>query len=196
MTDQSGFLLVVDDNEMNRDMLSRRLERQGYEVKVAEHGEQALEMMQTNHFDLVLLDIMMPKMNGYEVLERVKSDPQLNRIPVIMISAVDELDSVVRCIELGAEDYLFKPFNPVLLKARVSASLDRKRLFERASSGGAAAMGSGQGVSDDVKEALMSAADKVMDVLGEGGLSPEQIAALSSAVGHLRQAMQALGLLG
>ncbi len=120
-------VLVVDDNEMNRDMLSRRLERQGYQVLVAENGVRALEMMTEHNFDLVLLDIMMPKMNGYEVLERVKGDENLRHIPVIMISAVDDLDSVVKCIELGAEDYLFKPFNPVLLKARVGASLEKKR---------------------------------------------------------------------
>ena len=126
-TTDEGFILVVDDNEMNRDMLSRRLQRQGYEVAVAEHGERALEMMRSDNFDLVLLDIMMPRLNGYQVLEQVKADNQLKHIPIIMISAVDDLDSVVKCIELGAEDYLFKPFNPVLLKARVRAGLDKKR---------------------------------------------------------------------
>jgi DNA-binding response OmpR family regulator len=116
-------VLVVDDNEMNRDMLSRRLKRQEYEVTIAEDGERALEIVQQQSFSLVLLDIMMPNLSGYEVLERLKADPKTQHIPVIMISAVDDLDSVVRCIELGAEDYLFKPFNPVLLKARVEASL-------------------------------------------------------------------------
>jgi DNA-binding response OmpR family regulator len=123
-------LLVVDDNEMNRDLLQRRLERQGYEVTIADNGARALELIQSERFDLVLLDIMMPKMNGYEVLEHVKNDPRLRAIPIIMISAVDDLESVVRCIELGAEDYLFKPFNPVLLKARITATLDKKRLRE------------------------------------------------------------------
>jgi len=123
-------ILVVDDNEMNRDMLSRRLQRQGYDVDVAEHGERCVKMMQATPYDLVLLDIMMPRMNGYEVLQHVKADDALKHIPIIMISAVDDLDSVVKCIEMGAEDYLFKPFNPVLLKARVGASLDKKRQMD------------------------------------------------------------------
>jgi DNA-binding response OmpR family regulator len=117
------LILVVDDNEMNRDMLSRRLQRQEYKVIVAEDGEKALEIVKNYPFDLVLLDIMMPTISGYEVLEQLKADNETQHIPVIMISAVDDLDSVVRCIELGAEDYLFKPFNPVLLKARIGASL-------------------------------------------------------------------------
>lgn len=121
-------LLVVDDNEMNRDMLSRRLQRQGYQVDAVESGENALGALQTTNYDLILLDVMMPGLNGYEVLERVKSDDQLHDIPVIMISALDDLESVVRCIELGAEDYLFKPFNPVLLKARVGASLEKRAM--------------------------------------------------------------------
>ena len=129
--EQQGLILVVDDNEMNRDMLSRRLQRQGYETLLAEDGLQAIELMTTHDFGLVLLDIMMPKMNGYEVLEQVKNDERLKHIPIIMISAVDDLESVVRCIELGAEDYLFKPFNPVLLKARVRAGLEKKRLHQQ-----------------------------------------------------------------
>jgi adenylate cyclase len=124
----TAVVLVVDDNEMNRDMLSRRLKRQDYEVVMAEDGEKALEMLQQHAVDLVLLDIMMPKLSGYEVLEEIKKNPAMKDLPVIMISAVDDLDSVVKCIELGAEDYLFKPFNPVLLKARVSASLDKAQL--------------------------------------------------------------------
>ncbi|XWX04666.1 response regulator [Aggregatilineales bacterium SYSU G02658] len=120
------LVLVVDDNEMNRDMLGRRLQRQHCEVVMAENGASALEIAGTRPFDLVLLDIMMPGVSGYEVLERMKADPALKHIPIIMISAVDDIDSVVRCIEMGAEDYLFKPFNPVLLKARVSAVLSRR----------------------------------------------------------------------
>lgn len=126
-----GLLLVVDDNEINRDMLSRRLERQGYTVAVAENGRQALEMVKAQPFDLVLLDIMMPEMNGYQVLQHLKADPTLRHIPVIMISALDEMDSVVRCIEIGAEDYLPKPFNPVLLKARIGACLEKKQLRDQ-----------------------------------------------------------------
>jgi len=124
-TCMSDLILVVDDNEMNRDMLSRRLKRQGYQVQMAENGQTALDMLHENQYALVLLDVMMPRMNGYEVLETVKANPDTKHIPIIMISAVDDLDSVVKCIELGADDYLFKPFNPILLKARVQASLQR-----------------------------------------------------------------------
>jgi adenylate cyclase len=126
-----GRILVVDDNEINRDMLSRRLERQGYEPFCAENGRRALEMLRAEPFDVVLLDILMPEMNGYQVLERLKGDRALRDIPVIMISALDEIDSVVRCIEIGAEDFLPKPFNPVLLKARLGACLEKKRLRDR-----------------------------------------------------------------
>jgi DNA-binding response OmpR family regulator len=130
-TADRGHLLVVDDNEMNRDTLSRHLERQGHTVIVAENGRQALEMVQTHPFDLVLLDVMMPEMNGYQVLRCLKGDDTWRDIPVIMISALDEMDSVVRCIEMGAEDYLPKPFDPVLLRARISASLEKKRLRDQ-----------------------------------------------------------------
>jgi CheY-like chemotaxis protein len=115
-------LLVVDDNELNRDMLSRRLAKEGHAVAVAADGKKALEMVRAGEFDLVLLDIMMPEMDGFQVLEHLKGDRTLSHIPVVMISASEETASVVRCIELGAEDYLPKPFNPVILKARVDAS--------------------------------------------------------------------------
>lgn len=128
---QEASLLVVDDKESNRDLLSRRLDRQGFKVEVAENGQQALEMIRQRSYDLVLLDIIMPEMNGYQVLAELKNDPHLSHIPVIMISALDEIDSVVRCIEMGAEDYLQKPFNQVILKAKISASLERKRLRDR-----------------------------------------------------------------
>jgi class 3 adenylate cyclase len=131
MTGNRGLILVVDDNETNRDLLSRRLTRLGHDSIMAENGRQALDTVQDHHFDLVLLDIMMPEMNGYEVLERLKADPQQQHIPVIMVSALDDIESVVRCIELGAEDYLFKPFNPTLLKARVTACLEKKRLRDQ-----------------------------------------------------------------
>ena len=126
-----GMLLVVDDNEANRDMLSRRLERLGYSVAVAESGREALERVAAGPFDLVLLDIVMPEMDGYEVLIRLKSDDALRHIPVIVLSASDETEGAVRCIELGAEDYLPKPFDAVLLKARISASLEKKRLRDQ-----------------------------------------------------------------
>ncbi len=125
---EKGLLLVVDDNEGNRDVLSRRLLRDGCEVMLAESGRQALRMARRYNFDLILLDIMMPGMDGFAVLGELKKDPKLLHIPVIMISALDEIESVVRCIEMGADDYLMKPFNPVLLRARVNALLERKHL--------------------------------------------------------------------
>lgn len=129
--DGVGNLLVVDDIEMNRDVLSRRLRRQGHIVEMAENGRRALEMLRSASFDIVLLDIMMPEMNGYQVLEEMKEDLRLRHIPVIMVSAVTEIESVVRCIEMGAEDYLLKPFNPVLLSARINAVLEKKRLRDQ-----------------------------------------------------------------
>jgi adenylate cyclase len=125
---ERGSILVVDDNEINRDLLSRYLERLGHTVRVADNGRTALEMIATGAFDLVLLDIMMPELNGYQVLQHLKHSETWRDLPVIMISALDEIDSAVRCIELGAEDYLRKPFNPVLLRARVQACLEKKRL--------------------------------------------------------------------
>jgi sigma-B regulation protein RsbU (phosphoserine phosphatase) len=128
-TASAARLLVVDDNEDNRYTLIMRLEIEGYaNIAVADDGETALATLNTQDFDLVLLDVMMPKIDGYQVLERLKAEGRLHNIPVIMISALNEIDSVVRCIELGAVDYLSKPFDPVLLRARVGASLEKKRL--------------------------------------------------------------------
>ncbi|MDX1978404.1 MAG: diguanylate cyclase [Pseudanabaenaceae cyanobacterium bins.68] len=122
-------ILVVDDNDSNRELLYRHLLRHGYgKILLSEGGRQALEMISHQPVDLVMLDIQMPDLNGYEVLHYLKSYDHLAKIPVIMISAVDDIHSVVRCIELGADDYLAKPFNHVLLEARVSACLERKRL--------------------------------------------------------------------
>jgi adenylate cyclase len=125
---ETGSILVVDDNEINRDLLSRYLARLGHTVQAAPDGRQALEMIDSGAFDLVLLDIMMPELNGYQVLQHLQDSANWRDLPVIMISALDEMDSVVRCIELGAADYLPKPFNPVLLRARVGACLEKKRL--------------------------------------------------------------------
>jgi signal transduction histidine kinase len=125
-----SLLLVVEDNETSRDMLCRRLERQRHQVAAA-NGRQAIAMVRANSFDLILLDLMMPDMNGYQVLEQLKSDDSLRYIPVIMLSALEEVDSAVRCIEMGAEDYLSKPFNPILLKARIDACLEKKRLRDQ-----------------------------------------------------------------
>jgi CheY-like chemotaxis protein len=126
-----GHVLVVDDNVLNRMMLARAVEKQGHQVTTAEHGRQALALLRSEQaglFDVILLDILMPEMDGYQVLEQVKGDSDLRHIPVIMISAVEEMESVIRCIEMGATDYLPKPFNPALLQARLNASLAEKRL--------------------------------------------------------------------
>ncbi len=121
-------LLVVDDNKVNRMVLSRSLEQQGHVVETAENGREGLEKIRTQSFDLVLLDIEMPEMDGFQVLEACLNDVNLRQIPIIMTSAMEELDAVVKCVELGAEDYLTKPVNPILLRARVNASLEKKRL--------------------------------------------------------------------
>lgn len=126
-----GRILVVDDTESNRDMLSRRLERRGFTVETAKNGREALDMIRSGSFDLVLLDIMMPELNGYEVLKQMKEDEELQYIPVVMISAIDDVESVVKCLELGADDYLPKPFNPTLLRARVESTLAKKRFQDR-----------------------------------------------------------------
>src|SRR5208282_1705214 len=126
----SGSLLIVDDNEANRALLARRLRRQGYTVSLAENGRQALEKLRARRFDLVLLDVIMPEMGGYHVLEKMKQDPLLRHVPVIMISALDDLEMLARCIEKGAEDYLSKPFDAVLLRARIGSSLEKKRLHD------------------------------------------------------------------
>lgn len=127
----AGRLLVVDDIDLNRDMLARRLTRLGFIVEQAAHGREALDKLQQHSFDLMLLDIMMPVMNGYDVLSYLKSDPTLSRLPVIVLSASDETHKIVRCIEMGAEDYLPKPFDPVLLQTRINACLEKKRLRDQ-----------------------------------------------------------------
>jgi len=124
-------LLVVDDNKVNRLLLTRSLEQQGHSVATAENGRIALETLRRESFDLVLLDMEMPEMNGFQVLEQLKGDLQLRDVPVIVTSSLEGIDNVVRCIELGAEDYLPKPVNPVLLKARIGASLEKKRLRDQ-----------------------------------------------------------------
>jgi adenylate cyclase len=128
---QPSRILVVDDNASNRDLLSRRLQRQGHTVLQAEDGTTALAVVEKEALDLVLLDLMMPGISGYDVLASLKSDPRFREIPVIMISALSELDSIVRCIEAGADDYLAKPFDPTLLRARVGSSLEKKHLRDR-----------------------------------------------------------------
>jgi adenylate cyclase len=127
----TGKILIADDNRVNRLLLGRGLEQQGHTVVFAEHGREALELLRKDDFDLLLLDVLMPELDGYEVLAELKHDLHLREIPVIMTSSLDELDSVVKCVEMGAEDYLNKPINPVLLNARIGASLEKKRLRDQ-----------------------------------------------------------------
>ena len=129
--ESAGSVLVVDDNEMNRDMLVRRLKPLGYQVSTARDGAEAMDILMQTAFDLVLLDIMMPVKDGFEVLQEIKAHSELRMIPVIMITALDDTSSAARCIQLGAEDYLTKPFDPILLKARVATCLERKRLYDQ-----------------------------------------------------------------
>ncbi|HZP74428.1 MAG TPA: adenylate/guanylate cyclase domain-containing protein [Gaiellaceae bacterium] len=126
-----GTILIADDNRMNRLLLGRSLEHEGHSLLFAEHGREALELLRAQQVDVLLLDVVMPELDGYQVLEELGKDPRLRDLPVIMTSALDELDSVVKCVEMGAEDYLTKPINPVLLNARVNASLEKKRLRDQ-----------------------------------------------------------------
>ena len=127
----AGTILIADDNRVNRLLLARGLEQEGHRIVFAEHGGEALDLLRQQPFDLMLLDVLMPELDGYEVLAKLKDDPHLRDIPVIVTSALDETDSVVRCLEMGAEDYLTKPVNPVLLNARINASLEKKRLRDQ-----------------------------------------------------------------
>ena len=127
----TGHILVIDDVASNRDLLERRLKRDRHAVTCAASGKEALRALEGVEFDLVLLDVLMPDMNGIELLERMKSEPKWRDVPVIMISGLKETEAVVRCIEAGAEDYLPKPFDPVLLRARISACLERKQWRDR-----------------------------------------------------------------
>jgi adenylate cyclase len=124
-------LLAVDDDDLNRDMLLRRLNKLGYDVTEATNGREALAKLKEGNFDLVLLDILMPDLDGFQTLEFMKADPRLKHLPVIMLTALDDVDSTVRCIEAGAEDYVPKPFSPVILRARITASLEKKRLRDQ-----------------------------------------------------------------
>jgi adenylate cyclase len=130
MVRRTGSVLVVDDDALNRKLLTRSLENDGHVVRSAENGLEALELLETEPTDVVLLDILMPELDGFEVLRRMKEDVLLRHIPVIMISGVEDIESIVRCIEMGAEDYLPKPFDPVILRARVNAGLSRKQLHD------------------------------------------------------------------
>jgi class 3 adenylate cyclase len=131
MAERAARLLVADDNKVNRLLLARSLELIGHGVATAENGRVALEMLRRESFDLMLLDMAMPELDGFQVLEQMAADPALRDVPVIVTSALEGLDNVVRCIELGADDYLRKPVNPVLLKARIGSSLEKKRLRDQ-----------------------------------------------------------------
>lgn len=127
----AGVILVVEDNPVNRKLLVATLSAQGYAVRSATNGREALEILRSGSsraFDVVLLDIMMPKLNGYETLRAIKADQSLRDLPVLMISAIDEIESVIECVKMGATDYLSKPFNAELLRARIESSLSAKRL--------------------------------------------------------------------
>ena len=125
---EQGRLLLADDDAGNRELLQRRLEKLGYTVTTCADGHEALKQLREGRFDLALLDMVMPGLDGHEILAEIKDDPNLQNVPVIMISALDQMESIVRCIDLGAEDYLAKPFNPTLLRARIAAALEKKRL--------------------------------------------------------------------
>ncbi len=127
---KAGHILVVDDDLLNRILLSTNLQEDGYTVETAENGRQALEMISAQPFDVVLLDLLMPEMDGYQVLEQMKANSAWRNIPVIVVSSLDEMDSILRCIEMGATDYLPKPFDAPLLHARISASLASKQLHD------------------------------------------------------------------
>ena len=124
----TGSILVVDDDRVNRMLLAKALELEGHDVRLAEDGTVGLELLAAERADVVLLDVVMPGLDGMTVLQRMREDDALRDVPVIMVSALDDFDSVIRCIELGAEDYLSKPFDPVLLRARVNAALNKARL--------------------------------------------------------------------
>jgi len=175
-------LLVVDDNEDNRYTLTRRLTREGYtDVATANDGRQALATLRTRNFDLVLLDISMPELNGYQVLEQMKADAALSDVPVVMISAIEETESVVRCIELGADDYLSKPFDPTLLRARVHATLEKKRLRDAVRTHAAQLEEWNQDLERRVHEQLAQ-----LDRLGKlkGFFSPQVVASILDGGGE------------
>jgi adenylate cyclase len=130
MGSRAASILVVEDNAVHRATLVSSLQREGHRVATAEDGRRGLELLRSEPFDVVLLDIVMPEMDGFQVLKEVKADPELRHLPVIVITSVDDMDSAVRCIEMGADDFLAKPFDPVLLRARITAGLTKKELHD------------------------------------------------------------------
>ena len=174
--ERQGSLLVVDDSPINRDLLAKQLARRGYVVATAEDGRAALDRLAEQEFDLVLLDIIMPELDGIEVLRRIKADPRLRDIPVIMISALDEIDSVIRCLEIGAADFLSKPFHPTLLDARIGASLAARRNAARLHRGASAAAPAARrelvigGAPPGVIARLRAGERRTMDVSARGAV--------------------------
>src|SRR4030042_1344864 len=130
MTNETGSILIVEDDPINRILLSTCLHEEGHTIRTAENGRQALDMSHSEHFDLMLLDLLMPEMDGFEVLKWIKARPELRNLSVIVVSAEEDMKSIVRCIEMGAADYLPKPYEPTLLKTRVKTSLAMKRFYE------------------------------------------------------------------
>jgi two-component system cell cycle response regulator len=177
MSQRPARLLVVDDDPINRRLLASYLAREGHDVATADDGAAGWALLQREPFDLVLLDVLMPELDGYEVLERLRADPGLRHLPVVMISSVEETDSIVRCIELGADDYLPKPFSPVLLRARINAGIARKRLH-------------------DLEREYLEQVGHVVDAAGaveEGAFSPEaldRVAVREDALGNLARVFQ------
>ena len=128
MSQEQGYILVVDDQKLNRLKLSVALQKQGHSVALAESGVQALEMLQAESFDLILLDLLMPEMDGYQFLAQLKQDPRLRDLPVIVITSLNEMEDIARALEMGAADYLPKNFEPAQLRARIRACLEKKGL--------------------------------------------------------------------
>ena len=179
-----GRILLVDDDPLNLDLLAQRLTRQGHIVSCAADGQEALAQLRRQPFDLVLLDVIMPRLDGYATLAALKADEALRSIPVIMISALDELSSVVRCIEAGAEDYLPKPFNPTLLRARVGASLEKKFAYEKQIALYQQLLNSQRQLDRELSEAHRRVAQMAPEVRQDPGVAPllEAFARMSGAV--------------
>ncbi len=201
--EQRGRILVIDDNRLNRLKLARALEQLGQTAELAENGHEGLEMLRRDPFDIVLLDLAMPDMDGFEVLQAIRDDTNLRHIVVLIVSAMDELDTIVRSIEMGAEGYIFKPFSPVLLRARIETSLEKKKLrdLERAylqqelmlrqserlitlgklSAGVAHELNNPAAAAQRSASQLLTTIDQAQQArleLSRGGLSPDQEAAL------------------
>lgn len=176
-------ILVVDDQPENCEVLLRRLEKEGHMCAVVHNGADALELLAERDFDLVLLDILMPGIDGREVLRRVKEDDRLRHLPVIMISALDEIENVVACIELGAEDFLPKPFNPVLLRARINASLERKSLRDAEQAAFAALKESQDKLAGELAEAAAYVQGVLPPPLAEGPVRTSWVFQPSSSLG-------------